>query len=171
MEIRILLIILVVCIPVSSDLTGTGDGSSDLATIHSPPDQYQARNETESDESLMNLAFRAREYAMENGKLAALSAFSDRATFFGGGMYVIAGGMDGVILADPIQSAAVGTCAISHDHDTGIIARLCDCAVSGGGLFITESGKGAVSWYVCPVDVTWWVAAVAANVSPVYTIG
>ncbi len=170
MEIRILLIILVICIPVSSDGTGTGDGSSDLATNVSPPEQYQAGNETESGEALMNLAFRAREYALENGKLAAVSAFSDRATFFGDGMYVIAGGMDGVILADPIQSVTVGTCAFSHDHDTGIIGRLCDCAGSGGGLFISKSGNDTVTWYVCPVDVTWWVAAVAGNLSPVYTI-
>lgn len=171
MDIRVLFIIAII-IPVPSAALGTAGGLSALTEIHTLTDDNQMINQTMieevSDESLMNLVIRARDYALENGKMAALSAFSDRTTFFGNGMYVIAADMNGVILADPIQPLKVGTCAISHDHDTGIIMRLCDCAGSGGGLMEIESEKKPVAWYVCPVDESWWIAAVSGNNSPVY---
>lgn len=168
MDIRVLFIIIAIIIPVPSAALGTAGGLSALTEIHTLTDDNQSMIKEVSDESLMNLAFRARDYSLENGKMAALSAFSDRTTFFGNGMYVIAADMNGVILADPIQSAKVGTCAISDDHDTGIIMRLCDCAGSGGGLMEIESEKKPVTWYVCPVDESWWIAAVSGNTSPVY---
>ena len=115
-----------------------------------------------SDEALMNLAFDARAYALEDGKMAATSAFSDHATFIRNGMFVVAYDRKGVLLADPYQSDKIGTSFIVDDHDAGLIRQLSDIARTGGGILKPE-GSGGVSYYSLDVDGSWWLAAVSGH--------
>ncbi|HWQ66416.1 MAG TPA: hypothetical protein VN372_06060 [Methanospirillum sp.] len=112
-------------------------------------------------ELLMNLAQEARSYALENGRVAALSAFSDKATFVRGDMYITAYDPKGTLLADPFNQASIGSSCIGDDHDTGIVRQLRDLAQSGGGIMTPEmSGVAGKTYYVHDIDGSWWMAAV-----------
>jgi len=115
-----------------------------------------------ADEALMNLALDARSYALENGKVAAISAFSDKNSFVKDEIYVTAYDQKGVLLADPYQSDKIGSSFISDDHDAGLIRQLRDQAKSGGGLF-TQNASAGISYYTCDVDGNWWLAAVSGH--------
>ncbi|MFH0966920.1 MAG: hypothetical protein V1862_04465 [Methanobacteriota archaeon] len=117
---------------------------------------------TSSDEALMNLALDARAYALENGRMAAISAFSDKASFIKGGMYVTAYDLKGVLLADPYQSDKIGTSFIMNDHDAGLVRQLSDLAKSGGGILKPAESVG-ILYYTLDVDGSWWLVAVSGR--------
>ena len=117
----------------------------------------------ESLEALMNLALDARSYALENGNLAAISAFSDQTSFIRNGMYISAYDMRGVLLADPFKTGQIGTAFIADDHDAGIIRQLRDIAQSGGGIMTPDVSGNGISYYVLDVDGGWWIAAASGR--------
>ena len=115
-----------------------------------------------SDEALMMLAQGARSYALENGKMAATSAFSDQASFVKSGMYVTAYDTKGVLLADPFKAGQIGSSFIVDDHDAGLVRQLRDLAISGGGILKPEA-PGGLSYYALDVDGSWWLVAVSGR--------
>lgn len=117
-----------------------------------------------AQEALMNLALDARAYALENGKMTALSAFSDKATFVRNGMYISAYNQSGVLLADPFRTERIGTTLISDNHDNGIVSQLRDLAQSGGGILTPSmTDTGGVSYYAIAVDGGWWIVATSGS--------
>lgn len=124
----------------------------------------QSVQDIESLEALMNLALDARSYALENGKLAAMSAFSDQTSFIRNGMYISAYDLNGVLLADPFKAGQIGTAFIVDDHDAGIIRQLRDIALSGGGIMTPDVSGNGISYYVLDVDGGWWITAASTRV-------
>lgn len=119
----ILLIGLIVVVSTGHVIAQNTTGNPDVNTTEGAwiSVSNQSVQSSGSDEALMNLAFDARAYALENGKMAASSAFSDRASFIRNGMYISAYDPKGVLLADPYQSDKIGTSYILDDHDAGTI--------------------------------------------------
>ena len=109
-------------------------------------------------EQLMNRAFEARVFALEHGKEAALSEFSNpSSTFCTDGMYICAYGSDGILLADVTRNSEVGSRFIADDHDAGQVRQMRDLATTGGGLY--SDTKTGASYYVLDVDGSWWICA------------
>ena len=106
----------------------------------------------------MNLAFDAREYALENGKEKAVTVFSDKAGIFSAnGSHIVAFDINGVLLADPSSPGDVGSRFITDDHDPGLVRVMRDLAASGGGLY-SEPASGNY-WFVSDIDGSWWICA------------
>lgn len=109
-------------------------------------------------EELMNHAFDAREFALEEGKDVAITEFSNPSGKFStDGRYIIAYGMDGVLLADKTRSGDIGSRFIADDHDSGMVRQMRDLATTGGGLY-TDPKTGNF-WFIADVDGSWWICA------------
>lgn len=139
-----------------------GNLTADISENTSVTASNQSAPAAVSDEALMNLALNARSYALENGTMAATSAFSDQASFVKDGMYVSAYDTRGVLLADPFKGGQIGSPFITDDHDAGLVRQLRDLANSGGGIFKPE-GSGGLSYYALDVDGSWWLVAVSGR--------
>lgn len=110
------------------------------------------------EEELMNLAFIAREFALENGKDSAIAEFSNpNGRFYLNGTGIRAYGVDGTLLADPFSPSNAGTLLISDDYDSGNIRLMRDLATTGGGLFTDPVTKEC--WFVMDIDGSWWISA------------
>jgi len=109
-------------------------------------------------ERLMNLAFDARVFALENGKESAVAEFSNiSGRFVRDGGSIMAYSMDGVLLADSKRSGDIGSRFIADDHDSGMVRLMRDLATTGGGLF-TDPASGKY-WFVSDIDGSWWICA------------
>ncbi|QSZ67517.1 hypothetical protein RJ40_08370 [Methanofollis aquaemaris] len=105
----------------------------------------------------------AREYALCEGKDAALDAFRDPAGEFAvGGHPVYAFSRDGVLLADPARPDAEGTDCSGAVGEYGVhyVVEGAAVAENGGGYLIsTPEGSGQRLDYILPVDGEWWIGA------------
>jgi len=106
----------------------------------------------------MNFALNAREFALEEGKNVAITEFSSPSGKFSkDDRYIIAYGMDGILLADMTRTGDTGSRFISDDHDSGIVRQMRDLATTGGGLF-TDPKTGNY-WFIVDIDGSWWICA------------
>lgn len=142
---------------VTGNLTHVTSGTSTNST------DLQSETNVTPGEELLNFALDARAYALENGKMAAISSFSDKSSYIRNGMYIAAYDYKGVLLADPYQSDKVGSICITDDHDPGIVRQLRDLAQAGGGMLTTGENGTPVSYYVCKIDGRWWIAAASGR--------
>ncbi|QYZ79481.1 hypothetical protein E2N92_08595 [Methanofollis formosanus] len=105
----------------------------------------------------------AREYALQEGKDAALAAFRDpTGKFVAGGHPVYAFTRDGVLLADSTRPEAGDTDCSNAVGEYGVryVAEGAAMAERGGGYLIsTPEGGGQRLDYVLPVDGEWWIGA------------
>jgi len=110
------------------------------------------------EEKLMELAFKAREYALDMGKETSTSEFSNTdGLFTRDGAYIIAYNMDGTLLADPFRKSDIGSIFIADDYDSGQVRIMRDIAATGGGLYIDPATQKF--WYVLEIDTSWWICA------------
>ena len=143
-------------------LSGSVVSGENLSANNSTPSQ-NLTNESVSilispQEELMNLAFEAREFALEEGKDDAITEFSSPSGKFStDGRYIVAYGMDGVLLADKTRSGDIGSRYIADDHDSGMVRQMRDLAASGGGLY-TDPKTGNF-WFIVDIDGSWWICA------------
>lgn len=154
----IILTLVTVCM-VSADNQSVTNSTPDLnqtnttSLIHISP-----------QEELMNLAFAAREFALENGKEKAITEFSNPSGQFSTkGRYVIAYDMDGTLLANMKVPGEVGSKFIKDDYDAGQVRMMRDMATTGGGLY-TDPATGAF-WFIMDVDGSWWICAAQYQIS------
>lgn len=142
----------------ADDSNGTVN-ASEVEIIEKTLDESQSL-----EEGLMDLAFKAKEYALEAGKETALSEFSSPSGRFSTDeTYIIAFDRTGVLLSDSKRSGDVGTQFISDDYDAGNVRQMGDFASTGGGLFIKE-GTGE-SFFILDIDGQWWIAATSSSSS------
>lgn len=112
--------------------------------------------ELSPQESLMNHAFMAREFALENEKNVVLAEFSNPSGRFNrDGMVITAYDNNGILLADSTGSGNIGSRYIRDDHDSGQIRLMRDIAAIGGGLYV-DSATGK-NWFVLDIDGSWWI--------------
>lgn len=164
MDVRILIVLAVFGLLLGTCGVFAEEPAANATSNTSEQASVSESNQTSSispDEALMNLALDARTYALENGKLAAISAFSDQASFIRNGMHISAYDMKGVLLADPYRSGEVGTSFIADDHDAGLVRQLRDLSESGGGIFRHQ--ESGISYYALDVDGSWWLVAVSGR--------
>lgn len=154
--------ILILLITGSSSLAESASGNESLNTLTNTTLNLTVPDLT-PDEKLLILAQEAQRYALDNGKLAALSAFSDKSSFVRDGMYIAAYDWRGVLLADPYQGDRIGTLSIADDHDNGIVRHLRDLAQSGGGILTAGASGDGITYYASRVDGSWWIAAASGR--------
>ena len=109
-------------------------------------------------EKLMNLALKARSFALENEKSEVLAEFSNPSGLFcSDGIMISAYDDNGILLADCARHGDIGSRFISDDHDSGQVRLMRDLSTTGGGLF-TDAASGKF-WFVADVDGSWWICA------------
>lgn len=137
----------------------TGDETNGTVNTTAPEIIENTQGESQVfEEKLMDLAFKAKEYALEAGKETALSEFSNPSgRFTSNETYIIAFDRTGVLLSDSKRPGDVGTLFISDDYDAGIVRQMGDFASTGGGLF-TKEGTSE-SFFILDIDGQWWIAA------------
>lgn len=143
----------------------TADDSAEVVNNTTSEVITEAPGDMQSpDELLMELAFKAREFALEAGMDAAVLKFSDPAgEFVTNGSYIIAFDRNGVLLADMNRSGDVGSQFIAEEYDAGLVSQMRDFSSTGGGLFTKE--ETGESFFILDIDGQWWVVAVSSSAS------
>ncbi|MDH7510229.1 MAG: cache domain-containing protein [Methanolinea sp.] len=119
-------------------------------------------------DQLVQRVKKARDFAQQQGKEAALAAFNDLyGPWADGAGYIFAYGLNGTTLALPNQPELIGTNRLGFLDHYGIAAVgwECDVAAGGGGFVYVvyqnpETGNEALKLcYVLPVDREWFVGS------------
>lgn len=122
-----------------------------------------------STKDLIAFVDNARAYAREKGKETAISEFNDpRGQFSRGGLYIVAWGYDGTLLAEPYDHQTVGKNILDLTDPYGIpvVRNQIDTARKGKGLVSYSFRDPSANYtiqpeftYVVDVDGTYYIGA------------